>query len=323
MKTLQFAKYALCLIAGSCVAMYPSAASSGSLEHLQARRALMRRDNASAEGEAYASVRDNVGRIVSSQAFTEKNPVKSALKTTCFDSRSWYRRFKKAKKWRKYSQGHQDSVLQSLFGHLGTRNKFYVEFGFDRWFRWPLSGADSNTQLLREQGWQGLLMDGSHFNPFINLHMETITPENIVNLFRKYSVPAEPDYVSIDIDSCDLWVLLNLTVQYRPRVISIEYNSNYPLRESKTNVCVDRAGRPYKWHDDDMYGASLAAIHKGALSRDYSVVYVERRHDVFLVRRDMICSKRDVRIEAFKRHTGIKMWKEASAEEKAVWTQVY
>lgn len=244
--------------------------------------------------------------------------------STCFNAAAWYQQFHSLKAWRKYSQGYQDSVLASLFKSLGAKNKFYVEFGFSQWSWWDfLSYSYPNTRYLAEQGWKGLLMDGSHFNPFENLHMEFVTPENVVDLFAKYSVPREPDYVSIDMDSCDLWVFLNLTKQYRPRVLSVEYNSNYDFHESRTNVCVNHAGDRYSWNYDNMYGASLAALNKAAHARGYEVVYVEPKLDAFLVRKDLICSSSSVDLSEFRNLTGLHMWRPPSEKIRAIWTQEY
>jgi hypothetical protein len=125
-----------------------------------------------------------------------------------------------------HSQGDQDGVLAEIFSRLGTTNRFFAEFGFDA--DSFAGGVGANTQLLYAQGWRGLLMDGGHENAAIGLHREMITPGNVVGLFAKYGVPLEPDYVSIDLDSTDLWVFLALTKVYRPRVMSIEYNMNFP-----------------------------------------------------------------------------------------------
>ncbi len=61
------------------------------------------------------------------------------------------------------------------------------------------SGSECNTRLLRERGWQGLLMDGGYDDAAIGLHEEFITPENINQLFDKYKVPSEFDLLSIDV----------------------------------------------------------------------------------------------------------------------------
>lgn len=125
-----------------------------------------------------------------------------------------------------YSQQGQDGVLAEIFRRLGVTNRFYVEFGFDADDFG--GGSGPNTRNLWEQGWRGLLLDGSHANASINLHRHYIQPDNIAALFKKYEVPKEADYVSIDLDSCDIWVLLELAKEYRPRVVSVEYNSNFP-----------------------------------------------------------------------------------------------
>ena len=82
--------------------------------------------------------------------------------------------------------------------------------------------------LKSKYNWSGLLMDGGHTNASINLHREIITSANVVELFGKHAVPYEPDYVSIDIDSTDLWILRAvLASAYRPRVLTVEYNCVY------------------------------------------------------------------------------------------------
>ena len=43
----------------------------------------------------------------------------------------------------------------------------------------------------------GLMMDGNHDRPELNLHKEFITPANINDLFAKYDVPKEFDLLSI------------------------------------------------------------------------------------------------------------------------------
>ena len=59
-------------------------------------------------------------------------------------------------------------------------------------------------------------------SPFGGASKAWMTPETVVSTFRRHGVPPDVDYVSIDIDSCDLWVFLALTDVYRPRLVSIE-----------------------------------------------------------------------------------------------------
>lgn len=218
----------------------------------------------------------------------------------CLDASKWYDKFVATEPWRIWSQGKQDSVLASLFEHLGTTNKRFVEFGYDS----SEAAADSNSRLLNVQGWKGLLLDGGNENAEINLHKAMITPDNIVSLFDKYHVPREPDYVSIDLDSCDLWVFLALTKVYRPRVMTMEYNMFWPLGASKTNICKTSEGENYHWNHDVLYGASLAAIAKAADARGYALIWVEEGLDAFLVRKDLVCNGSHLPLQIFAAKTG-------------------
>ena len=79
--------------------------------------------------------------------------------------------------------------------------KFFVEFGVE-------DGFECNTRILREKyKWDGLQMDGSHFNDSINLRKEWITKENIIDLFKKYNVPKNINLLSVDIDYNDFYCL--------------------------------------------------------------------------------------------------------------------
>lgn len=128
--------------------------------------------------------------------------------------------------------------LAGLLEKVGTPGKYYVEFGYNA-RHWQ---KNSNTGNLFN--WTGLLLDIDNDNPAINLHAAKITSQNIVGLFRKYGVPAEPDFVSIDIDSADLWVLRAILSAYRPRVIQVEYNCNYEHEGFGTLAFPDPATMP-------------------------------------------------------------------------------
>ena len=56
--------------------------------------------------------------------------------------------------------------LDTIFSHIGTTDKVYVEFGVEDCIR------ECNTKYLRRTGWDvknSLLMDGEYGNPEINL----------------------------------------------------------------------------------------------------------------------------------------------------------
>ncbi len=134
-------------------------------------------------------------------------------------------------------------------------------------------GGGSNTHHLRSHyGWTGLLLDRGHANASINLHRELISSRNVLELFRKHGVPLEPDYVSIDIDSTDLWVLRALLASpVRPRVVSVEYNCVYGT-DAVAATYPDDPDMP--WEGDNIQCASLAAVDLVANEHGWSLATI-------------------------------------------------
>jgi hypothetical protein len=181
-----------------------------------------------------------------------------------------------------HSQGGQDGVLENIFANIGVKSRFYVEIGFNS-MDW---GFGSNTYALHDQGWNGLLIDIEKENIAINLVKHKVTPENIEGILDLHNVPREPDYISIDIDSTDLWIArsIMLSEKYRPRVISLEYNCHLPIGSTVT-VDPDFQG----WNGYDVvYGASAGAIKAMSAETDYTLVHLSSTYDAFLVRNDLL-----------------------------------
>jgi hypothetical protein len=213
---------------------------------------------------------------------------------SCVDISAWKRAFSGVTPWHVFSQWYQDSVLDSLFNErwLGTTSKFFVEFGFSTpdWNPSTRAGTGPNTQYLKfRKGWSGLLMDGHHENHAINLHRAFLTEQNLGTVFQEHGVPLNVDYVSIDIDSCDLQLFRALLTNtpYRPKVVTVEYNREYTCAESRANKCtVD--GERYVWRGDNLYGSSLLAVSRVADENGYTLVWVAM-HDAVFVKKSLLC----------------------------------
>jgi len=63
---------------------------------------------------------------------------------------------KEAMKTNQYSQHGEEVVLQKIFDHIGTTNKFFVDYGAGDGYNL------SNTRHFLNNGWTGLMMDGFH-----------------------------------------------------------------------------------------------------------------------------------------------------------------
>jgi hypothetical protein len=178
----------------------------------------------------------------------------------------------------------QDGAILSIMELLGTGNDppYYVEFGFHSTVR---TKGSNTANLALNHGWQGLLMDCDNQDFAINLQREFVTSQNVLQLFEKYGVPDEPDYVSIDIDSCDLWVMSEIMPTYQPRLISVEYNSHFTADQAITFPNAEWE----HWERDRVYGASLKALVLAAARFGYVLVHVCPPGDAFFVPEDILC----------------------------------
>jgi hypothetical protein len=186
------------------------------------------------------------------------------------------------------SQWGQDGVLHKIFETIGTTNKYFVEFGS--------SGNDSgmgNTAQLRRIGFDGLLMDGWK-RPFNNdvldkiydVKIEFIKASNINELFKKYTVPHEFDFLSIDIDGQDFHVWNALDTQYKPRVVSIEINHHILPGVDK----VMHIDEEYTWKGTQWFGSSVTAVKRLGIKKGYTLV-ATCMSDAIFVRNDLIYNK--------------------------------
>jgi hypothetical protein len=180
-------------------------------------------------------------------------------------------------KEKKYSQSNQDIIIKNVFDKIGTTNKFCVEFGFNS--ESLTVGTGSNTaRLILDEGWDSVLFDGEFENKEINLHKEFLTPENICKIFHKHNVPTKLDYLSIDVDSMDLWLFDAVLKEYSPRLVSVEYNANFSIDEAITFP-----NDPNEhWQEDKGYGASLKALNLAANEHNYHLIEVDRTDAFFI-----------------------------------------
>jgi hypothetical protein len=161
-----------------------------------------------------------------------------------------------------FSQNGEDGILRAIFGRVGARTRYFVEFGVE-------DGTQCNTRYLAERrAWRGLLMDGGHEDPRRNLHREMVTAENVVGLFRKYGVPREFDLLSIDIDGNDYWVWQAIAQVWRPLVVVVEYNASEGPSVA-TSVPYDPA---FRWSGTNYFGASLRAMAELGARHGYTLV---------------------------------------------------
>ena len=208
---------------------------------------------------------------------------------------SWLATMANRSSGRHFSQSRQDAILHAIFERIGITNRYAVEFGFGyapaglHGEALIASNVALNTRALAKRGWNVTYFDARIHDAEAKVRQVVLTESNIVAAFRNASIPLEVDYVSIDVDSIDVWLLraLLLERQYRPRVISIEYNRNYLL-----DMFVSCERKWHEWTGRSVFGASASAINLVASGFGYRAVHVmPEGYDIFYLREDVLISE--------------------------------
>jgi FkbM family methyltransferase len=182
---------------------------------------------------------------------------------------------------RTYSQNGEDGVIESIFSHIGTIDKFFVEIGC-------ADGSECNTRKLSElDGWSGIRIDNNHSNDGLRIFKCTVDHQNACTILHDLDIRREFDLLSIDIDFNDFHVLRAILAEFAPRVIITEFNSSLgPLAD----LVVPYLPK-HRWDYTNFFGASYTAFQKLAKAFGYELVYCESQGvNLFLIRGDVVAS---------------------------------
>lgn len=197
-----------------------------------------------------------------------------------------------------YSQNDEDGILSEIFKRLGILSGSFCEIGVE-------NGLECNTLYLIHNGWRGAWLEGdanrqaqieSKFESLLGnkrlcVRVELITPENINDCLRRSLELIDRDatnldFLSIDVDGNDIYLWEAL--EYKPKVICIEYNAKFPPPLSKKPV----SNPKNVWRGSDYMGSSLVALSELATIKGYSLVATNiTGANAFFVRNDMVGDK--------------------------------
>jgi hypothetical protein len=190
-----------------------------------------------------------------------------------------------------FSQNGEDGIIREIFCRVGTKSKFFVEFG-------AANGLENNSAALLLSDWSGVWMEGSKdlvktagekFRQFtetrrLKINNEFINAENIEDLFKKYEVPKEFDFLSIDIDGNDYWVWKAIQ-NYSPRVVCIEYNAAF----GPDVRWIMEYNADHLWKGSRYQGASLKSLEMLGTEKGYCLVACDFLGvNAFFVRKDLV-----------------------------------
>jgi hypothetical protein len=130
----------------------------------------------------------------------------------------WLNKFRK----NYHSQNGEDGVLEEIFRHIGTTNKYAIEFGAWDGIKF------SNTFHLIEQGWRGLMIetDPARYEELSNNMKGSDVVCRQMHVCRIDELDfVDPDLLSVDVDGED-YNLFDGMNKMRPHVVVIEVNSS-------------------------------------------------------------------------------------------------
>jgi hypothetical protein len=174
-----------------------------------------------------------------------------------------------------YTQSGEDGILEKIFSVLGIDNGQFCEFGASDGMSY------CNTRNFRERGWTGVLIEGdpsyisalkkiaSDFKGIevIESFISCEKDNKLDEILSKTRLNKNFDLLSIDIDGNDLWIWKSIE-NYDPKVVIVEYNSNYPSTKS---LCINY-DKDHRHKLDAYYSATVSAYKKIADEKEYKLV---------------------------------------------------
>jgi hypothetical protein len=129
------------------------------------------------------------------------------------------------------------------------------------------------------------MFDGKFSDEKINLFAEKIHANTILDIFEKYKIPSEIDFMSEDTDYADYWIIQKVLTKFRPKVLIHEVNQQEPDK----CITVMKSDELKFWDGSDYHGGSVCAFYCLAKENDYSMVYCESAGvNCFWIRNDII-----------------------------------
>jgi len=171
-----------------------------------------------------------------------------------------------------YSQNDEDGIIEEIFRRLEVTQGRFLEIGVE-------SGLECNSLYLIHKGWRGVWIEGDRgqqasiegkFSSILRSRLRVaftmVRPDNIARVITSVNGDAELDFLSIDIDGNDIYIMENIEI--RPKVLCIEYNGKFPGNISKRpSYDPDR-----RWARTDYMGCSLKEITLSAKELGYRLV---------------------------------------------------
>ena len=157
-----------------------------------------------------------------------------------------------------FSQNDEDGIIARIFQRIGIDVPgYFLELGVD-------ANLECNTLALLYAGWKGTWVDAvkhnlSKQNVKLQVIEEWVTLKSLSSIISRTVLfnegSTELDFLSIDLDGNDLYILRGILKKMSAKVICLEYNPHY-IPPARFTIDYD----PMHKMDGDFYGASLQIL---------------------------------------------------------------
>lgn len=183
----------------------------------------------------------------------------------------------------KYANFGEEAIIRKYLDLTGIVRGFAADIGASNGI------CSSNTLSLYRDNWSGLCIEytpekfanlSSNYqsHPLVTLCRCKVTPDNICGILRAFSPKSGIDFLNLDIDGYDYFVLHALLLEFRPKLICVEINQSIPPPVKFTvNYSPD-----YWWASDGFFGMSISKVDELCQIHHYRIVCVEY-NNAFLV----------------------------------------
>ena len=180
-----------------------------------------------------------------------------------------------------FSQNGEDGILDTLRRRLASSNRYVVEIG-------AADGTENNSSwLLLAERYEGLLVEGdprqsararrnvARYSIGSECVSMFVTLDTVGQLIERVVYP-DADVFSLDIDGNDFHIADALFGHgFRPKIVSVEYNSAFGPERSVTSAYRDDFRRSTAHPTQLYYGVSVAAWKTFFAQRGYRFVTVD------------------------------------------------
>lgn len=201
-----------------------------------------------------------------------------------------------------YSQHGEDGIIGEILSRIGgsfALDGWCVEFG-----AWDGIHLSNTYNLIENRGYRAVLIEGDRrkyrelcanipsadvikIRQLVELDGEA----SLDSLLQGTPIPDDFDFLSIDIDGCDYFILQSLT-GYRPKIICIEYNPTIP----NDVAFIQQKSFSIK------HGSSARAIIELASAKGYSLAAVTTTNLILVdtLYRDAVIGAEEVHLDRLR-----------------------